>query len=167
MVQIKSKILTFFVAFAVWLLLTWTFYAPSVIIGALIALLVAGVTGHLFTDYPHKWREPHRYLYFALFLFIFLRECFKANIDVALRVIKPDMPINPGIVKVKTRLKSEAALTLLANSITLTPGTLTIDVDKEGGFLYIHWINVKDKDLVKATNIIVKTFEGVIAKVFE
>ena len=100
-------------------------------------------------------------------MLIFAWECFKANIDVAYRVIHPDMPINPGIVKVKTSLKSETGLTFLANSITLTPGTLTVDIDKENGSLYVHWIDVKNKDVKGATEKIVKKFEKILTEIFE
>jgi len=67
----------------------------------------------------------------------------KANIDVAKRVITGK--IRPGIVKVTPALKSDVARTLLADSITLTPGTLTVDVDDAGGF-YIHWLYVEDEN---------------------
>jgi multicomponent Na+:H+ antiporter subunit E len=86
---------------------------------------------------------------------------------VAYRVSHPDLPINPGIVKVKTTLKSDTGLTFLANSITLTPGTMSVDIDQENGFMYIHWIDVKDKDIQKATEIIVKIFEDVLRRIFE
>jgi multicomponent Na+:H+ antiporter subunit E len=98
---------------------------------------------------------------------LFVWECLKANIEVAYLVIHPMLPINPGIVKVKTRLKSEIGLTFLANSITLTPGTMSVDLDRENGILYIHWINVKCTDIDKATAHIVSTFEGVLEKIFE
>ncbi len=90
-----------------------------------------------------------------------------ANIDVAYRVLHPNLPIKPGIVKVKTNLKTDTALTFLANSITLTPGTMSVDIDKDNGFLYIHWINVKDKDVEAATKMIVEKFEKILAKIFE
>lgn len=90
-----------------------------------------------------------------------------ANIDVAYRVLHPNLPINPGIVKVKTKLKSDVGLTFLANTITLTPGTMTVDVDKEKGLLYIHWINVKGKDVEAATKQIVEKFEHTLIKIFE
>lgn len=77
------------------------------------------------------------------------------------------MPINPGIVKVKTTLRSDTGLTFLANSITLTPGTLSVDVDQENGFLYVHWINVKDKDIDRATSLIVHRFERILKRIFE
>jgi multicomponent Na+:H+ antiporter subunit E len=70
----------------------------------------------------------------------------KANLDVAYRVITGK--IRPGIVKIDSELKGSLAQAMLANSITLTPGTLTVDVDDSGetGVFYIHWINVTDED---------------------
>ncbi len=162
-----SKTITFFVALTVWMLLCWEISIASILTGVIVAFLISAVCGHLFLNYPHKWAQPKRYLYFLLYVVIFLRECVKANMNVAARIVKPTMPINPGIVKVKTRLRSETALTFLANSITLTPGTLTVDIEGDKGILYIHWIDVKDKELTEATNHIVKKFEDIIEKVFE
>jgi len=71
----------------------------------------------------------------------------KANVDVAYRVITGK--INPGIIKISPNLKTDLGITLLANSITLTPGTLTVDIDEDTNDLYIHWINVKGEALKK------------------
>ena len=91
--------------------------------------------------------------------------CVRSNLDVAYRVLHPDMPIRPGIVKVRTTLKSEIAKTFLANSITLTPGTLSVDID--GQDLYVHWINVRGEDPEEHTAEIVKPFEGLLRRIFE
>ena len=157
----------FILALLVWLLLSWSADAQHLLVGIVVAAFVAFMTGDLFVQRPHLVTQVKRYLWFFYYLPIFLWECFKANIDVALRVIRPDMPINPGIVKVKTSLRSETGLTFLANSITLTPGTLTVDVDKERGFLYVHWIDVKDKDVERASKIIVERFERILRRIFE
>jgi len=71
----------------------------------------------------------------------FFYEMAKANFDVAYRVITGK--IKPGIVKISPGLKNNLSVTLLANSITLTPGTLTVEVDEDKN-LYVHWINVRD-----------------------
>jgi len=162
-----SYIVAFMVALLVWILLTGTLELPSFIAGALVSLLVMFSTAQFFSAPVKKFLEPQRYFYFIKFALVFLWECVLANFDVAFRVMQPEMPINPGIVKVKTRLKTEVALTALANSITLTPGTFTVDIEPKEGLLYIHWINVQDENIVKATEIIVKKFEGLISKVFE
>jgi multicomponent Na+:H+ antiporter subunit E len=88
----------------------------------------------------------------------------KSNLDVARRVITPSLPINPGIVEVKTRLKSKMGRMILANSITLTPGTLTIDILEDT--LYIHWIDVKTEDTREATEQIVRKFEKYLEKIY-
>ena len=163
----KGRMILFFLASLVWMGLTWPPDWQHAFIGVFVASFVAYMTGDMFVKRPHMFRSPKRYFWFLYYIPIFIWECFKANIDVAYRVGHPDMPINPGIVKVKTTLRSDTGLTFLANSITLTPGTLSVDVDQENGFLYVHWINVKDKDIDRATSLIVHRFERILKRIFE
>ncbi len=163
----KSRITLFIFALIVWLLLNWVPDWQHLIVGVFIALFVAFMTGDMFIRKIHKLKDARRYLWFFYYTPIFLWECFKANIDVAYRVGHPDIPIHPGIVKVKTTLTSDMGLTFLANSITLTPGTLSVDIDKEKGFIYVHWIEVKNKDVERATQAIVEKFEKILRRIFE
>lgn len=164
----KSRIILFLLALLVWSLLCWLPDWQHLLVGIFIAWLVAFVTGDLFIWRAHILKHPARYWYFLVqYLPKFLWECVKANIDVARRILHPQLPINPGIVKVKTILKTDIAITFLANSITLTPGTLTVDVDKDNSVLYIHWIDVQAKDVEAATRIIVERFEKILKKIFE
>ena len=164
----KSRIVLFGVAFFVWSILNWPPDWQHLLIGVFVAGLVAFLTGDLFIRRPGLLKHPLRYWHFCFnYLPIFFWECLKANLDVAGRILRPDLPINPGIVKVKTDLKSDTALTFLANSITLTPGTLSVDIDRTKGILYVHWIDVKAKDTETATQIIVKRFERILKKIFE
>jgi len=164
----KSRVVLFIVAFLVWLLLSWVPDIQHVLVGLVAAAFVAYITGDLFVQRPHVLVHPERYFYFVFrYVPVFLWECFKANIDVAYRVIHPKILINPGIVKVKTELKTDTGLTFLANSITLTPGTMSVDIDKDSGVLYVHWINVKAKDVDAATELIVRRFERILKKIFE
>lgn len=89
-----------------------------------------------------------------------------ANVDVAYRVLHPAMPLRPGIVKVQTRLHSPTALAVLCNSITLTPGTLTVHAARDGT-LYIHWINIVSTDIEQETERIIGRFEWLLRRVFE
>lgn len=163
----KSRIVLFLLAFLIWLFLTWPLDAGHFIVGIIVSGFVAFFIGDMFVKRPHHFVHLTRYLWFLYYIPLFVWECIKANIDVAFRVAHPDLPINPGIVKVKTALKSDTGLTFLANSITLTPGTMSVDIDPENGYLYIHWIDVKDKDIQRATEIIVKNFEDVLKRIFE
>lgn len=163
----KSRLVLFIFGLLIWLLLTWPLDLQHVIVGALVSGFVAILTGDMFTQRPHHFMHATRYLWFCYYIPLFIWECLKANIDVALRVLSPKLPINPGIVKVKTSLRSDTGLTFLANSITLTPGTLCVDIDAREGILYIHWIDVKTQDTNEVTEAIVRKFENVLKKIFE
>ncbi|MBN1913754.1 MAG: Na+/H+ antiporter subunit E [Candidatus Omnitrophica bacterium] len=165
--MMRSRTVTFIICFLMWMLLSFRLDWQHLAVGLIVALLAALAMGEMFTDSAFKWFEPKRYLWFFVYIFVFTWECFKANIDVAFRVLSPDLPINPGIVKVKTILKTETALTFLANFITLTPGTLSVDIDRGEGELYIHWINVRTQDVEEASRIIVAKFERILKEVFE
>ncbi len=88
-----------------------------------------------------------------------------ANFDVAYRVLHPKMPIRPGIVRVPLHLKSPFARTMLANSITMTPGTITVDI--VGDNMYVHWIYISSEDPVEYTKKVSGRFENYIKKIFE
>ena len=155
----------FLFAFVLWLLLTWPADWQHIIVGVIVSILVMVLFGRLAVVGEVKMFDPKRWAWFIVYLVVFIWECIKANLDVAYRVIHPRMPIKPGIVKVKTNLKSDVARTFLANTITMTPGTLSVDVD--GDELYIHWIYVRDETVEGATKYIVGRFERFLAKVFE
>lgn len=162
-----SRAVTFSVSFLLWTLLSFSLDLQHLIAGIAVAGLVAILMGDMFTDQAPKWFQPKRYLWFAIWIFVFTYECIKANIEVACMVLNPRLPINPGIVKVRTILKSDTGLTFLANFITLTPGTLAVDVNQQEGVLYIHWINVRAQGEQDASRIIVSKFERILKEVFE
>jgi multicomponent Na+:H+ antiporter subunit E len=164
---VKSRIIFFFVVLALWLVLSFAVDWPHLLVGIAVAFVVAVITGDMFVTRPHRLARPLRYVWFLYFMPLFVWECLKANLDVAYRVIHPSLPIKPGIVKVRTRLKSDTGLTFLANAITLTPGTMAVDVDRDEGVMYVHWINVRDTDTERATQQIVATFERVLERIFE
>lgn len=165
MIRIRLTILLAVLLF--WLALNWACTLENVIVGVILGVVVAFLTGELFNTEAKLLRKPLRYLWFLYYIPVFVWECFKANLDGAWRVIHPDLPMRPGIVKVKTRLTSQTALTLLANSLTLKPGTMTVDIDEENGFLYVHWIDVRSQDVTQATEHIVRKFENILARIFE
>lgn len=159
------RVILFIVAYILWLVLTWTLNWQHLLVGVAVAFLVAIIFGGIFLQNPKKCFQVKRYGWFLIYLPLFLWECVKANIDVAWRVLHPMMPIKPGIVKVRTTLKSDLAKTFLANSITMTPGTLSVDIKDQ--YLYIHWINVRSKEIEGATEHIVSRFEPLLKRIFD
>lgn len=158
-------IVLFLVTFATWLLLTWSLNWQQVLAGVVFSGLVAALFARLYSGKSRKFLQPRRWLWAILYLPFFFYYCLKANLDVAYRVLHPELPINPGIVKVKTTLESDIAKVFLGNSITLTPGTLTIDID--GDDFYVHWINITTDDPEQQAAIILRRFEGFLRRIFE
>jgi multicomponent Na+:H+ antiporter subunit E len=164
----NNRIILFVSSFIIWGLLNWVWDWENILIGVLVAFLVTFLTADFFDEHTRIFLRPRRYFYFIFyFVPVFIWECFKANLNVAYRVIHPNLPINPGIVKVRTKLKIDVALTLLSNAITLTPGTLVVDIDKTNGILYVHWLDVKSDDIETATKHIVERFEKILVKIFQ
>jgi multicomponent Na+:H+ antiporter subunit E len=155
----------FILSMIFWLMLTFEFKVPNLIVGAVASIITSALFTRFFIHNIYKLIQPKRYFWFFIYLGIFIWECIKANLDVAYRVLHPAMPIRPGIVKVKTTLKSDLAKMLLANSITMTPGTISVDII--GDYLYIHWIYVRSEDPEVYTPIITGAFEKYIKKIIE
>jgi multicomponent Na+:H+ antiporter subunit E len=146
------------IALAMYLVLTlfsgnvglWS--VEELIAGAVLALVAGWVSRRVLVGEhgrgtPSPWRmlNPLRLLLFAAyFVGPFFVALARANVDVAYRIVTGR--IRPGIVKFQSGLKTDLGRTLLANSITLTPGTLSVDVDDETGDFYVHWINVTDPE---------------------
>src|SRR5690554_176759 len=97
------------------------------------------------------------------FTFYFLYELIKANLQVAADVITPKFYMEPGIIKYPLDAESDLEITLLANIITLTPGTLSLDISDDRKVLYIHAMYVNDKE--EFINSIKNGFEKRILKI--
>lgn len=161
-----SRRFAYFIAgVAIWLLLGWSWQYQEVLVGVAVAAITAGIFGGWLPIQARKLLNPVRWFWFLIYIPVFVWHCLKANIDVALRVLSPGMNLKPGIVKIKTSLKSEIAKVFLANSITMTPGTLTVEIKDDT--LYIHWIEVRSEDPEGCAKMIKGTFEFFLARIFD
>jgi len=160
------RLIYFVLAFIIWMLLTWQIDAQVIIAGLIASAIVALLFHEILPKEHLVFISPIRIFWTLVYIPVFFFYVIKANFDVVYRALHPKMPIKPGIVKIKTTLKTQSGITALANSITLTPGTLTVDLTDDG-FLYIHWINVKSDDVEQATELIARRFEWFLKKIFE
>ena len=151
----KAFVATGLFSFALWLILTagsgdiglfgigmWS--TGSIIFGIIVAAISGAASKRFFCSKGDmRMGNPARWLSaLAYFFGPFMVAMLKANLDVAYRVITGK--IRPGIVRIRPGLKKDLEVLVLANSITLTPGTLTVDVDEKTNDLFIHWINVEE-----------------------
>jgi multicomponent Na+:H+ antiporter subunit E len=161
----KRRFAEFIITFLMWVLLTWSLKLQDIMAGVVVAIIVTIITRKLFPEDVVKLLNPRRFLFAVIYFPYLFYYIILANMDVAYRVLNPYLPINPGIVKVKTSLASDFAKTILANSITLTPGTLTVEVD--GDDFYVHWINISSDNPEVQREIILGRFERMLRRIFE
>ena len=138
----SERIVLFVVAFTFWLLLVWPVGDDGrwlwfdVAVGAAMAALVAVVMRSMFRQNFIRLLNPRCWFWMVVYLFVFTWYVLRGGFDVVYRVLHPAMPISPGIVRARTTLETDTARSVVANSITLTPGTVTLAV--EGNRLRVH-----------------------------
>lgn len=167
--KFPAVLTTFVVCMLFWIALTWSIAVQELAAGAVVSLAVALFSARFFIHEKAFWLfNPVKFFSLIAYVFIFLGELFKANWDVAKRVFGGCKNVNPGIVKVPVNLKSDYGLSMLANSITLTPGTITMDIAEEDGriYYYIHWIDVSAESGEPAGDAIKGTLEKGVRRVF-
>ncbi|WEK50163.1 MAG: Na+/H+ antiporter subunit E [Candidatus Kaistia colombiensis] len=152
------------VLFVVWMVANSTLAIEVAILGAILTLGLA----YVFTSTSDAWRQirwtPAGFYHFLAYSGTFFVELVKANIAMMRIVYAPRIDIQPGIVKIRTKLKSPIGRLALANTIALTPGSLVMDIRDET--LFIHWLDVQTTDIDKATEALAGPFETHLEKVF-
>ncbi|MFQ5837460.1 MAG: Na+/H+ antiporter subunit E [Thermoplasmata archaeon] len=136
--------------------ITWMFLKGSITIlafveGLFFALLTVFTTRAIIKPeirqtFPRVLRRLPSYLaYFGFFA----KSVIQGNLDVSYRALHPRLPVYPGILAVNIEGRSELEVAMMANTITLTPGTLTMDVDMDKKLMFVHTINARDLERVR------------------
>jgi len=153
----RNPVILFATLMLFWLMLVNSLAPGTLLIGALVSLTIAllyrdGLS--FFTEF--RW-TPGAIVAGLAYYAYFFRQLVRSNLRLAAIVVDPALPIEPGIIKVRTGLESRMGRLMLANSITLTPGTLTVEV--EGEWLYVHCVTLGETDTESATREIAVGFE--------
>ena len=145
--------------------------AEVLIAGAAVSILVALFSARFFIhDKAFFLYNPAKFLRLLFYyVIIFMWELIKANVNVAFKALSPKLKVKPGIVKIPVNVESEYGQSMVANSITLTPGTITMDAVEEKGktYFYVHWIDVAETDHEKAGEAIKGTMEKWIGRIWK
>ena len=148
----------------IWVIANGTLAFDVLITGIVISAAIALAFASFARVYSVVRWSPKVIFYYLMYLGVFLLELTRANLNVMRLVFSPHIEIEPGIVEIQTELKSPIGRLALANSITLTPGTLVVDI--KGDSLFIHWINVSATDPVAATQEISARFEKYLKVIY-
>ena len=144
-----------------WLLLTGGFGIANIVLGVVLSYLMLALATRPRGERGYVHRLPAAIGLFGYFFF----ELVKANTQVAWEMIDPRHTMSPGVVAVPLDLQTPFAITVLANLITLTPGTLTMEVSEDHTLLYVHGMYVTDPERFREE--IKGGFERRVKEVFE
>lgn len=128
-----------------WMLLTGKLEAETFLDGFIVGFIILWISRTALGGSKYFSKIPIA----IKFVFYFIKELIKANLIVAYDIITPKDYMKPGIVAVPLEAKTNLEITLFANLITLTPGTLSLDVSTDKKTLYVHGLYVKDAECFK------------------
>lgn len=151
-------LLNFLLAFT-WMFIKVSFDQVTFFVGYFFGLLIIFAFRRFFSSRFYL----HRVNAVIALLLIFIKELVLSNIAVLKVVLKPKLDMKPGIFALPTVLEKDWEITVLANLITLTPGTLVVDISPDNKILYVHAMDIDDVD--DAINSIKNTFEKAIMEV--
>lgn len=168
MKRVLKAIAPTIIAFTIYIIYTGSLKVYDLVSGAVVAIVIGSILSPMLVEDWRKSLDIKRFLYLIVYILrYFLIDEMKAHIHVIKLGLSPRMAIRPGIVRVPIGSKSDYAWTLVSISITNTPGTVVVDVDKEKGLAYVNWINVTTTDPLECYKNIAQVFDSYAKKIFD
>lgn len=137
-----KRILMNFILALIWVALTGKFLIGNFVFGVILSYGIMWFMYRTEDDQRYFKKIPQT----ISFLFYFFYELWKANLLVAYDVVTPKFHMRPGIVAIPLTADTDLEITLLANVITMTPGTLALDVSDDNKYLFVHSMYIKSKE---------------------
>ena len=166
----RRKFFTFLITLAIWIIFAGKVTTDVLIVGVIASLVTTWLYSDLLFRSSNRKRNwsfyLKKFLYILMFIPVFFYEAFMAALKVSKHAFEKEPSFSPGIIKVKTSLRNITALTILANLITLTPGTLTLDFDMREKAFFIHWIDVTTVEEAEARKQVIERFENWLEVIF-
>jgi multicomponent K+:H+ antiporter subunit E len=146
---------------AAWMILQEHLTVADFLVGYAVGAIIVYICRNFWAEHVHV-RQPLGTLHLA---WVFIREIILANLQVARIVLQPRLRLRPAFIVLPLVLRDDFKITALANMITLTPGTLTVDVAPDRSALYVHCLSADDVDAVRAQ--IKEQFEEPLTRIIE
>ncbi|MEM0027457.1 MAG: Na+/H+ antiporter subunit E [Ignisphaera sp.] len=168
MKSLAKAVTPIIVAFVIYIIYTGAVTLYDIVTGAFVAILSGVALASMLVEDWRKSLDIKRFLYLIRYTIrYFIVDEVKSHLDVIKIGLSPKMPIKPGIVRVPIESRSDHGIMLVSISITNTPGTVVVDIDKEKGILYVNWIYVKSVEPLECYKEIAQTFDYYAKKIFD
>jgi len=162
--NVTRIVVTSIYLFAGWLLFSWSIAPRSLILGGIQSTVVALLTYRIFIEDDEAARRsivPGVH-FIVVYLIVLVFMMYVASFRVLWQIVRGR--INPGVVHFRTRLRSDIARVALSNSITLTPGTISLLIDDD--HLIVHWLDARTTHSRYAYELIAKRFETLLRRIW-
>ncbi|MFA5479566.1 MAG: Na+/H+ antiporter subunit E [Candidatus Muiribacteriota bacterium] len=161
---LRISVVTIF-CFAVWFLFSGEYSEYSIYAGFIFAFISAIYSYNIYIEDSEIHRSAIFFRFDLLFIYLLLIfiEGYFASYELIKLVFK--RKYNPGIIRIKTKLRSDIGRVLLANSITMVPGTLSVWM--ENNYIFVHWFDVKTINSIHSGKIIKERLEKMIGRIFQ
>lgn len=160
---IHKRLVVFTALFSFWVMLSESIHTDNLLVGAITAFIVTMITWkplRISRYISGKRQHPlGRLVYAIAFIPVFFHAILSSAIEVARHAFRHPLKISPGTIKFTSKLKGKFALVLLSNYISLTPGTLTLDLNETNGEIEIHCLDINNPDLRQDVEMIEKWLE--------
>jgi multicomponent Na+:H+ antiporter subunit E len=167
----RQKALSFALIFTIWIIFAGRLTKDVIIIGIIAALVTTALYSDMLFRLSNRRTKLTSYIrksgLILLFIPVFFYEALLAALKVSRHAFERELSFSPGIIKEKTHLTNVSAITILANLITLTPGTLTLDFDTRERVYYIHCLDLRVKEETEAQKKIIGRFEEWLGVIFK
>jgi multicomponent Na+:H+ antiporter subunit E len=160
-VQVITLLLLSFIA---WCIFTQEIHFAAFALGVVASLLSVLYSFPIFFEHDTFHRSDFIFRFDLIFIFAFIVMIQSYLSSIALIRMMITGNYNPGIVRIKTKLRSNIGRTLLANTISLVPGTLSLWM--EGNHIYVHWFDMKTYNSLKAGRMIKNDLEFMLSRIF-
>jgi multicomponent Na+:H+ antiporter subunit E len=160
-----SFLITTIAMFSFWILLSGEFTFILITSGIVSSLIVAYLSHDIFIGKADLKTETGRILKFIKYLPWLLWEIILANFEIAYLVLSPKLKIDPQLVRFKPDLKTDLGIVTLAHSITLTPGTVTVEANREEFVIHAIWQKSAEGIIDGEMQLKVKGIEGEVMEI--
>ncbi len=147
--------------FVVWLLLNNSLAPGHLVLAVFFAIVIPLLTSGMQDPQP-RFRKP---LVTARYALRVLGDIVVANFEVAVLVIGPAKKLNPALIAIPLSIKHELTITILSSTVSLTPGTVSADISEDKKWLYVHVLNLTNKEALIA--LIKQRYERPLMEIFE
>jgi len=147
--------------FVIWLLVNNTVAPGHLLLATFLAIVIPLMTAGMQTPQP-KFRRP---LLTVKYILMVLWDIIVANLEVALLVLGPSKKLVPAFIAVPLDIQHEFPITILASTVSLTPGTVSAEISEDRQWLYVHVLHLSNKDELIAS--IKQRYERPLKEIFE